>query len=182
MDRRLEGTGGDPRVTDGAIDRRRGGRSTPTNHAEPAAFLRSTWDYDDAGRLLTQTDAKGQVTTLAYDPSVGRLATKTNLDGTVTYVYGEARGSYANVGRLTSVISPADVLETDYDELGRPVRLSRQMGPELYEVQKTYDGPSGALLTIVYPDGDSVGPMTYDEVGRVASIPGIVDLVTNDAA
>jgi hypothetical protein len=36
---------------------------------------------------------------------------------------------------------------TDYDELGRPARKSRQMGPDTYEVLKTYDSPSGALPT-----------------------------------
>jgi YD repeat-containing protein len=97
------------------------GRMTDEHDPDAGHWM---YDYDDAGRLLTQTDAKGQVTTLAYDPQVGRLATKTNLDGIVTYVSGELRGSHANVGRLTTVISPADILETDYDELGRPVRQS----------------------------------------------------------
>ena len=45
----------------------------------------------------------------------------------------------------------------DYDALGRPVRQQRQIGVDTYVVQRAYDGPSGALTTITYPDGDTVG-------------------------
>ena len=137
--------------------------------------------YDDAGRLSTQTDAKAQVTTLLYD-TAGRLQTKTNTGGTVTYAYGQPRASYLNVGRLTTVTSPADVLEMDYDALGRPVHQKRTLDGQGYEVQRAYDGLSGALSTITYPDNDSVGPMAYDEAGRVSAIPGIVTALTYDGA
>jgi len=132
------------------------------------------------------------VTTLSYDPLVGRLATKTKPDGTVVYTYGEPRGSYKNVGRLTTIeypnpsavppAPPTDELRIDYDALGRAVRQVRTLDAVNYEVAKAYDGPSGALVSIQYPDLDSVGPLSYDETGRVSSIPGIVTSVTYDAA
>ena len=101
------------------------GRRTDEHDPDAGHWIHA---YDDAGRLETQTDAKGQVTQLDYD-AVGRLETRTTLDGTVVYSYGEPRGSYSNVGRLTTVTSPADVLRMDYDALGRSVRLRRTTLP-----------------------------------------------------
>jgi len=140
-----------------------------------------SYTYDDAGRLRTQIDAKDQFTELRYD-TVGRLVTKTNLDGTAIYSYGDVRGGYSNMGRLTTVTTPSNVLEMDYDALGRSVRQKRTLEDHVYEVQRAYDGPSGALLTIKYPDGDRIGPMTYDEAGRIASIPDIVTAVKYDGS
>jgi YD repeat-containing protein len=143
---------------------------------------RWTYEYDHAGRLLTQQDAKGQITTLGYDPLVGRLQTKTNPDGTVSYTYGEHRGNYSNVGRLTAVESSAGVLALDYDALGRATRQIRTYDDgRAYQVTKTYDGASGALSAITYPDGDVVGPLSYDEAGRLRSIPAIIASLTYDA-
>ena len=84
-----------------------------------------TYEYDVLGNLLKQTDAKGQVTTLSYDATVGRLLSRHNAAGTVNYVYSEPRSGYANRGRLTTVstlkpdqqVLSVDAL--DYDALAR---------------------------------------------------------------
>ncbi len=141
-----------------------------------------SYGYDDAGRPTLQTDAKGQQTTLVYDAQVGRLAQRTSPAGTVTYAHGEVRAGYFNVGRPTTIASPADVLLLDYDALGRPVRLRRTLDGIDYAVQKAYDGVSGYLLSTTYPDGDTMGPLEYDESGRLRVIPGIVNSVLYDGA
>jgi len=50
-----------------------------------------------------------------------------------------------------------------------------------YVAQKQY-GTGGFLQSIIYPDGDNVGPMAYDAAGRLNFIPGIVTSVAYDAA
>jgi YD repeat-containing protein len=144
-----------------------------------------TWSfaYDDAGRLTGQTDAKGQTTTFGYD-TAGRLATKSNAAGTVAMTYSEARSSFFNQGRVTTVTAPGTTLQTDYDALGRAVRMTRNLDGTNYTVERRYDS-GGFLRGITYPDGDEVGsiasPLVYDAVGRLTAIPGIVNSVTYDA-
>jgi RHS repeat-associated protein len=140
-----------------------------------------TYTYDDAGRPTSHTDAKAQETTMTYDP-VGRIQTKTSPVGTVTFAYGEPRSGYFNVGRLTTVTSPLDILALDHDKVGRTTRAQRTL-PQIasYTATKTYDA-GGYLQTTNYPDNDVVGPLGYDEAGRLKSIPGIVTGITYDAA
>jgi YD repeat-containing protein len=138
--------------------------------------MRDEWDpdrghwqytYDDAGRPWTQTDAKSQVTTFDYD-TAGRLWHRVSPAGTATYTYGESRGSaYFNVGRLTSITWSAsqDTLRFDYDELGRVSRQWRTFEGVDYIVNKAWF-PGGYDQSISYPDGETVGPMGYDEAGR----------------
>ena len=52
--------------------------------------------------------------------------------------------------------SPSDLLQTDYDALGRPVRLRRTLNGTVYTLNKSFDA-SGRLLSTTYPDGDVVG-------------------------
>jgi YD repeat-containing protein len=64
-----------------------------------------TYAYNGFGDLLTQTDAKGQITTLTYDV-LGRMITKTGAAGTATWVYDVA--SVAGIGKLAAVIGAPD--------------------------------------------------------------------------
>ena len=143
------------------------------------------YGYDDADRPLTQTDANRQVTTLNYD-DVGRISTRQNAAGTTTYTYAESRGGFFNVGRLTTVTfttpnRPVDTLRFDYDELGRVKRQWPTFDGTTYTVTKTW-APGGYHLSTVYPDGDTIGSIGYDEAGRVTSVPGILSEVSYDAA
>jgi YD repeat-containing protein len=102
-----------------------------------------TFAYDDAGRLTGQTDAKGQTTAFGYD-TAGRLGTKSNAAGTVAMTYSEARSSFFNQGRVTTVTAPGTTLQTDYDALGRAVRMTRNLDGNNYTVERRYD--SGGFL------------------------------------
>jgi YD repeat-containing protein len=140
----------------------------------------STFTYDKAGRPLTKLDAKGQTTTFAYDTPVGRLQTKTNAAGTVTFTYSQARTGFYNKGRLTRVSMTGNSLDLDYDALGRNVKQKRTISAVNYTLTKSLD-PSGYQISTTYPDGDVVGGLTYDGAGRLASIPGIVTAISYDA-
>jgi RHS repeat-associated protein len=155
--------------------------------ADPDSGVR-TYVYDDRDRTQTETDAEGHVLTLAYD-TLGRVVSKTSGVGTSTFRYSEARGSYANRGRLTTVLSPGttpgvtNTLTMDYDALGR-VRKQWRSIPEAGftgAVIRDYDS-FGFLSTMTYPDSDAIGPMSYDAAGRLTSVPGILLDVTYDAA
>jgi RHS repeat-associated protein len=141
------------------------------------------YEYDDAGRPTKQTDAKNQITNLSYNAG-GRLATKVTPVGTTTYTYSESTGYFAgyfNVGRLTTLASPADTLKINYDQLGRSAQQQRTIGGNTYTVNKTWD-TGGYLQSTTYPDGDTIGSLGYDEAGRLNNIPGIIDDITYDAA
>jgi RHS repeat-associated protein len=143
---------------------------------------RTRFTYDEATGVDTQTDAKGQVTSLAHDPA-GRVLVRQNAAGTTAYAYGTAAAcpETCNVGRLIGVTFPGASSTMDYDALGSIVRQARTVDGAEYVVRREYDA-AGRLSAIVYPDGDRIGPMGYDEAGRLTTIPGILEGVTYDAA
>jgi YD repeat-containing protein len=135
------------------------------------------------------TTIEGELVTLTVD-TLGRVVGKTSAVGTSTVRYSERRGEFPNWGRLTTALSPGttpgvtNTLTINYDALGRLRRRERSI-PEagfLGAVTKGYDQVSGILSTLVYPDGESIGPFGYDSAGRLTSIPGILQSVTYDAA
>src|SRR5262249_36155560 len=147
-----------------------------------------SYTYDNAGRLLSQTDAKGQRTTFTYD-AIGRRIQKTTLAGTpqattANWTYDEWRSGYSNTRRGTTGNKPSAVSTYNYDALGRPVTSSRTIAGATYTTQSGYDA-GGRLLWTQYPDGDTVGtpanPIKYDGGGQLYAIPGIVDSVGYDA-
>lgn len=147
---------------------------------DPDAGHRS-YSHDDGGRLVAMTDAKGQTTSLGYDAVSGRLASRTSGAGTVSYVYSQPVSGYFNAGRLTSVVSPSDTLQLDYDALGRTKRQRRTLGGSVYTVSRSYDA-GGRVVSTTYPDGDVVGPLGYDPAGRLLAIPGVLSAMSYDAA
>jgi RHS repeat-associated protein len=142
--------------------------------------------YDDADRLDQKTDAKGQRIELDYDLAGRRSQKRTydasnGLTGQVSFVYSEARPSYFNKGRPTSIAGPGPTsLQLDYDARGRTARQRRQVDLPIYETTTTYDA-GGRILSRTHPDG-SIGPFGYDGAGRVRSIPGILTDVAYDAS
>ena len=184
-----DGRGNLTSVTDGthtwsyAIDSL--GRKTASSDPDAGSW---SYGYDNAGRLVAQTDALGQTTTFAYD-ALGRRTLKTLLAGTssastATWIYDQSTAGYFNVGRLTSVSDPSGGQAYDYDALGRPVQSTRTIGPASYPSTSGFDA-SGRLLWETFPDGDTLGtaaaPLTYDDLGRPLSIPGVVSSVAYDA-
>jgi RHS repeat-associated protein len=138
-----------------------------------------TYVYDDAGRLLDQKDAKNQHTVLTYD-ALGRVKTKTSPAGTTTYTYDEARAGYYNVGHLTTAANSAGTIRYDHDKDGRQVRQQYVVDGTTHTITDTLD-IGGRLLSRAYPDGDTVGTITYDAAGRLKTVPSLVTDTLYDA-
>jgi RHS repeat-associated protein len=156
-----------------------------------------TWSYsyDGTDRLTRQTDARGTVTTISYD-ALGRTLSKlvTPVTGpavTTTSVYDEARSGYANVGQLTRQTNVIARSCFDYDALGRrlkerwtvpaPASNCETASPgETFTSETTYD--AGSRITgRTWPDGDSTSNWSYDEAGRLKSIPNAITSLVYDA-
>ncbi len=145
------------------------------------------------GRLVTQTDAKSQVTSLTYD-KLGRVLTKTvsatgRASEITTFTYDQARGTYANAGQLTHAgrvvaaqtvatvpIPAVDVgVAHDYDLAGRNVLQSHRFGAvgaagTITKTIGTDYWPDGSLKRKLLADNTWTGNYTYDLAGRLASI------------
>jgi RHS repeat-associated protein len=149
--------------------------------------------YDKAGRLTWQKDARNTETSFTYD-ELGRMLTKSvaatspALGTKVTkWAYDERRGTFpANLGQLTSTWNGASRIETDWTLDGL-----------LKERRQTVDGLSGTqtfgfayhlsgeLKYRTWPDGSTTGSSstgwTYDEAGRLKSVPGLISLIEYNA-
>lgn len=114
--------------------------------------------YDSYGRLLTRTDADGNVTRYAYDGK-GNLASITDALGHTTSFTHDADG------RLLTKTDP-NGLETKYtyDAVGRMV--SRTVGTE--RTAYTYD-PAGNLILVTLPSGYTL-KLTYDAAHRLVGV------------
>jgi YD repeat-containing protein len=122
----------------------------------------STYTYDEAGRLITHTQADGRALSYTYD-SYGRMATLTYPDEhTATYTYDLADNIVEVEDSLTGT-----TLYT-YDAEGRVLSCTRPDGTEtLY----TYDA-LGNLTELVNSREDTVlssFTYTYDALGRIAT-------------
>src|SRR5215217_2882077 len=134
--------------------------------------------YDDNGNLLTRTDARGVVSTYAYD-ALNRPTTRSYSDGTPTVTYSyDAIGIANSKGRLTSVSSSiANYNYSGFDGMGRINGSSQIMGSQIYTASYTYD-LAGHLKTITYPSGRTV-TYAYDNAGRTNSVIGALGDGTN---
>ncbi|GAA4798967.1 putative Ig domain-containing protein [Lysobacter hankyongensis] len=91
--------------------------------ANDRSLLRS---YDSAGRLATETDAAGLVTTYTYDGASRLIATTIAKPGDSSVVPRRTRMFHDAEGRLLATLDAAGYLvETKYDAAGRAVRTLR---------------------------------------------------------
>jgi YD repeat-containing protein len=132
---------------------------------------------------VTQTDAKAQVTTLAYDP-LSRVASKTVTGAglateTTSNLYDEVASprSPFNRGKLTTatrsvasqtingtILAAVNASQQfDYDLAGRPIKTTHA----------NINGTSKVVETSYWQDGTTTGDYVYDLAGRLASIDNI---------
>ena len=144
-----------------------------------------TYAYDAAGQLSSRTDALGQVTKFTYD-LLGRITSKIDRFGTnrasgTAWEYDEARGSYVNRGRLTTITNATGYVGYDYDAAGNRIKeLYVENDGGAFVRQTKYD-TGGRVIAKTYPDGQEIGPWTYDAAGRLFAIRGVVQSITYDA-
>jgi RHS repeat-associated protein len=78
------------------------GRKISTDDPDLGHWL---YGYNGFGELASQTDAKGQTTSMTYDV-LGRMTSRTNTQGTAEWVYDVSPG--AGVGKLAFTVSAPD--------------------------------------------------------------------------
>ena len=142
---------------------------------------KTTYQYDDAGRLQSFTDPEGSVS-YTYD-SNGNLLTTSDSTGTITREYDslnrlvsytDAGGntlhySYDQVGNLISLTYPdGKVVTYEYDPCYRLSKVTDWAGRvTAYE----YDA-NGLLITTCRPDGSSE-TRSYDTAGQPVQVKDI---------
>ncbi|MEK6322106.1 MAG: RHS repeat-associated core domain-containing protein [Acidobacteriota bacterium] len=134
-----------------------------------------SYTYDDNGNLKTKTDARGVVTTFAYD-GFNRVVTRT-YSGTqpgpstpaVTYVYDTLGAGLNGKGRLTSVSSSVSSYSYgSYDVMGRVVTGTQSTDGQNYAMSYQYN-LAGAATSETYPSGRVV-VTEYDSAARIAGV------------
>ncbi|MDX3773546.1 toxin TcdB middle/N-terminal domain-containing protein [Chromatiaceae bacterium AAb-1] len=112
-----------------------------------------SYNYNAFGELLSQTDAKNQLTDFTYDHA-GRMLRRYDVSGTTCWEYGSAAASY-NSGKLIRVSSYSG--STDCATSATP----------LYRERYSYNSRGGVSNKLVQtPQGSFSTSSTYDSYGR----------------
>ncbi|MGH2706334.1 MAG: RHS repeat-associated core domain-containing protein [Actinomycetota bacterium] len=135
--------------------------------ADPAAY-RTTYTYDDADHLLTETDPLGRVTRHEYDAAGNRWKTTDAAGNVTTFTYNAAN-------ELIEETLPGGAKQTyAYDSRGLLERVTTPLG---FSTTYTYDD-AGRMATMVDPRGNVAGAdpaafrwtYGYDPNGNRASV------------
>ena len=120
--------------------------------------------YNEAGRLIQQTDQAGHSTTFTYDADNQHLTSVTTVDGTTEYSYVTESGAAQH--RLSSVTLPGGTVEHfDYDSNGRLMHQILNDGAE--SISYSYVGVNEVIAT------DATGAATrmwLNESGKIAQV------------
>ena len=123
--------------------------------------------YDTKGRLLSQTDSKGNTTHQAYDPFGRCLHTQfpTVKDASNEIYTPTIHFTYDTQGNLASSTDPqGNTTRTLYNALRKPICIMHADGTEISHRYHT----CGTLATTLYPDGTQID-YTYDLFQRMIS-------------
>ncbi|MCU1267735.1 MAG: repeat-associated core domain protein, partial [Acidobacteria bacterium] len=147
------------------------------------------YTYDANGNLATRTDARGLVSTYAYDALNRNITVTYSNDPAQTptvnrYYDGRRDGVTSNVpnskGRLWQTETSGDdtgsrTTVDGFDAMGRPLTQRQQFRSggtwsQSYSVSRTYN-LAGHVLSQTYPSSHTVN-YVYDEAGRLTSFTG----------
>jgi len=146
------------------------------NPAAPGPPVLASYTYNAQHRPLTYTDAAGQVTNYAWNPT-GQIASVTNAkQETTAFSYYDANvAGHQRKGRLEKIdgalAGGADTVTFDYDAAGN---VAKTTGPDGYFVDLAYDALD-RLTRVTFPDAtytetvyDRLDPLTSrDRLGRI---------------
>ncbi|MBB3663656.1 RHS repeat-associated protein [Prauserella sediminis] len=154
------------------------GRVTSSEGAGDALVGR--WEYDDAARTRTFTDALGATTTYGFNEHWQLVSETDPLGNTTTRQwtsYNEllsetdalgrtTRWEYDDAGNVTKTTMPdGSTVVTQYNELGLPTRIT---GPDGRTEQRFHDA-AGNLTSVVDPGG-TLTRYTYGPRGALESV------------
>ena len=130
-----------------------------TSMTDPDAGT-TTFEYAADGKLLKQTDARGIVTTNAYD-ELGRLTTSHVGDMEITRTYGTSGNDNLQLIKTTCGNNSESY---SYDVFGRLTSRTRSVeGDESHQYTYSYN-MDGSIASVVYPGGLTLG-YVYDANG-----------------
>ena len=118
----------------------------------------TTYTYDAAGRMTSQTDALGHTTTYTYD-AAGNLLSTSGIAGNLTYAYDNARN------RISMADGNGNTTQFQYDARKR---LTVTTYPDQTTKVNAYDGP-GNLISITDQAGNQV-QYNYDAANQLTSV------------
>ena len=128
--------------------------------------------YDNFGRLVSQTDARGVTTMFTYDLLNRTVRKQFASDGdTLTHTFTYDSLDAANVWKgamMEARINPANAVTYHYDSLGRPVEKITRIEGEDFSFGYTYDSLSRNSIT-TYPNNFAI-KYNYDNESRVNAI------------
>ena len=128
--------------------------------------------YDNFGRLVSQTDARGMTTAYTYDLLNRTVRKQFASDGdTLTHTFTYDSLDAANVWKgamMEARINPANAVTYHYDSLGRPVEKITRIEGEDFSFGYTYDSLSRNSIT-TYPNNFAI-KYNYDNESRVNAI------------
>ncbi len=114
---------------------------------------RWTYTYDANGNLKTQTDSRSQTISMEYD-GLNRLLSKSYSTADPPVLYSYDHTAVPNgIGRLYKLTNSRAIITCDeYDEMGRPLSISRRFdgSPTAYTTRSEYDS-AGRLAAVIYP-------------------------------
>jgi len=124
----------------------------------PDAGTSTQTQIDDAGNILSHTDAKGQVTAYTYD-ALNRVTLITRSDGSqITFTYDQNDAAHgAGIGRLTRMVDPSGSTDWAYDGNGHITKKINTISALSFVTAYGYDATTGNLTTITLPSGKTVG-------------------------
>ncbi len=139
------------------------GRLVSETHPENGA---TTYLWDDGGRRLQKTDARGVTATTTWDVLDRPLAVDYS-DATPDVTYAYDLGAYG-IGRLYSVSNAHATSVYSYDAMGRVVREEQTIGGLNFSLQTAFNLAGQATATIL-PNG-TVITRHYNAVGQLEAI------------
>ncbi|MGE0030446.1 MAG: RHS repeat domain-containing protein [Steroidobacteraceae bacterium] len=108
-----------------------------------------TYSLNSLGELVSQTDAKSQVTSVIYD-LLGRPTSRTEAEGTSNWIWGTSAAA-KNIGKLASLSGPGGYAESYiFDAYGRPSSTTITADTS-YSIDVAYDASTGQPDSLTYP-------------------------------